>query len=339
MKIFLFTISIITYSLITGSNILKSQEASERNIILSIDKKSFDSIQTNNSLSSDTSQSDKTERLSGEKNSLKLNVKHKQIKEKYKINYLKTGLVVGTTIGAGIWLHNYQKNAWWSGQRTKFHFQNDWDYAMYSDKVGHIFDGVFIHNLYKGAFEWSGFKPTTAMWMGTLFSIAYLTDVEIEDGFAREWGFSPGDEIANVLGAFYPVAQYYWKPLREVNFKWSYYPSPEFLEGEKKGAFIDDYNGQTVWMSIGINPFLPKAAKKYWPDFLNIAVGYGVENYTDYNKRYPNFYIAFDYDLRKLLPGNSKFMKWFKDVINHFRIFPAPGIRINKYGTEYVINF
>jgi hypothetical protein len=260
-------------------------------------------------------------------------------KEKYKINFLKTGLITGFTIGAGVWLHNYQKNAWWSGQRSHFHFQNDWDYAMSADKIGHFFDGAFIQQLYQGAFEWSGFNPTASMWMGTIFSIAYMTDVEIEDGFATDWGFSPGDEIFNILGAFYPVAQNYWEPLREFSVKWSYWPTEELRSGTKHGAFLDDYNGQTVWLSMGVHYFLPKSVKKYWPDFLNIALGYGVEHYTDYSKRYQNFYLALDFDFRKMIPGDSKFMKWFKSVLNHFRILPAPGLRFNKFGTEYVINF
>lgn len=267
-------------------------------------------------------------------------LKVKQLpKDKYKIDYMKTGLITGVTIGAGVWLHYYQKNAWWSGQRSKFHFQDDWDYAMSADKWGHFYDGALIQSLYQGAFEWSGFKPKTAMWIATAFSIAYLTDIEIEDGFAKDWGFSPGDAIFNVLGAFYPVAQNYWSPLKEFSFKWSYFPSEELRNNKKSGVFLDDYNGQTHWLSIGLHSFLPKSFKKYWPEFLNIALGYGVEHYNDYERRYQNFYIAFDYDFRKIIPGNSKFMMWLKDVINHFRIIPAPGIRINKYKTEYVINF
>ena len=108
----------------------------------------------------------------------------------------------------------------------------------------------------------------TSMWLGALFSIAYMTDIEIEDGFATNWGFSPGDELCNTLGAFYPVLQNYVKPLEEFNFKWSYFPSEEIREGTKNGAFLDDYNGQTMWLSIGVHHFLPKAAKKYWPIFL-----------------------------------------------------------------------
>jgi len=258
---------------------------------------------------------------------------------KSKVNTLKTGLITGISIGAGVWLHNYQKNAWWSGQRGHFHIQNDWEYAMSADKFGHFFDGAFIHKLYSGAFEWAGFDKKSSMWLGTLFSIAYMTDIEIEDGFATNWGFSWGDELCNTLGAFYPVFQNYYPALKEFNFKWSYLPSDDLRNGSKNGAFLDDYNGQTVWLSVGINHFLPKNAKKYWPDFLNIAFGYGVKHYTDPVNKYQNFYIAFDYDFRKLIPGNSKFMVWMKDIINHFRIFPAPGIRINKNGVEYVINF
>lgn len=272
---------------------------------------------------------------------LKLKAKNNILSEESKtnVNFLKTGLITGMTIGAGVWLHNYQKNAWWSGQRGHFHIQNDWEYAMSADKFGHFFDGAFIHKLYSGAFEWAGFDKKSSMWLGTLFSIAYMTDIEIEDGFATNWGFSWGDELGNVLGAFYPVFQYNSSALKEFNFKWSYLPSDDIRNGSKNGAFLDDYNGQTVWLSAGIYHFLPKKAKKYWPDFLNIAIGYGVKHYTDPVKKYQNFYIAFDYDFRKLIPGSSKFMVWMKDILNHFRIFPAPGIRFNKKGVEYVINF
>lgn len=272
--------------------------------------------------------------------SLKMKPYPAAVKQKLnKINYIKTTGIVGFTIGAGVWLHNYQRNAWWSGQRGQFHIQNDWDYSMSADKLGHFFDGAFIHKLFSGSFEWAGFDKKSAMWLGALSSIAYMTDIEIEDGFATSWGFSPGDEACNTLGAFYPVLQHYAKPLQEFNFKWSYCPSDEIRNGTKNGAFLDDYDGQTMWLSIGIYHFLPKSVQKYWPEFINVALGYGVKHYTDYANRYQNVYIAFDYDFRKIIPGNSKFMLWMKDIFNHFRIFPMPGIRINKHRVEYVINF
>lgn len=270
--------------------------------------------------------------------SFKLKEKPERI-EKNNINYIKVGAITGVTAGAFVWLHNYQSNAWWKDQRGKFHFNNDWDYALSADKAGHFFDGLFVQTLYQGAFEWAGFKQTTAMWIGAGFSIIYMTDIEIEDGFATDWGFSPGDEIFNIAGALYPIAQYYWKPLRNFNFKWSYYPSEDLTAGSKNGVFLDDYNGQTMWLTVDVNNLLPKKAKKYWPEIINLTFGYGVDNYTDYSKRYQNWYVGLDLNWEKIIPGNSKFMLWFKKVINHFRFLPLPAIRFNMHEVRYVVNF
>lgn len=260
-------------------------------------------------------------------------------KEKYKVNYIKLGAITGITAGAFLWLHNYQKNSWWAGQRGKFHFQNDWDYAMSADKAGHFFDGALIQAIYRGALEWAGFSPTASVWLGAAFSLAYMTDVEIEDGFATDWGFSMGDETANLTGALYPVAQFYWKPLRSFNFKWSYYPSTELTSGQKNGAFLDDYDGQTMWLSANIHDLLPKKAKNFWPDYLNIAAGYGVSNYKDQQNRYQNYYIGLDLNWERIIPGKSKFMMWFKNVINHFRFLPVPALQFNKNGVHYIVHW
>lgn len=260
-------------------------------------------------------------------------------KPKYNINYLKLGAITGATGGAFWWLHEYQKNAWWSGQRGKFHFQDDWEYALSADKTGHFFDGALIQALYRGAFEWAGFSPTASVWLGAAFSIAYMTDIEIEDGFATDWGFSPGDQIFNVAGAMYPVAQYYWDPLRSVNFKWSYFPSDDLRTGKKNGAFLDDYNGQTMWMSVNVHDFLGKKAKNFWPDYLNIVSGYGVNQYQNYEERFADFFIGLDLNWERIIPGNSKFMVWFKNIINHFRFFPLPALKINKNGFYYSVNW
>ena len=270
---------------------------------------------------------------------LKLNSGSQLPGRKYKINYIKFGAITGVTAGAFWWLHNYQKNAWWSGQRGPFHIQNDWDYAMSADKTGHFFDGALIQAIYRGGFEWAGFSPTASVWMGAAFSIAYMTDIEIEDGFATDWGFSMGDQICNVAGALYPVAQYYWKPLRSFNFKWMYYPSEELTSGKKNGAFLDDYDGQTMWLSINVSDFLPKKAKSFWPDYLNIATGYGVNDYKNFDKRYADYYVGLDLNWEKLLPGKSPFMLWFKNVINHFRFLPLPALRFNKDGVSYIVNW
>lgn len=260
-------------------------------------------------------------------------------KNSYKVNYLKLGAITGITAGAFLWLHNYQRNSWWAGQRGRFHFQNDWEYAKSADKFGHFFDGALIQSIYRGALEWSGFSPTASVWLGAAFSLAYMTDIEIEDGFATDWGFSPGDEAANLTGALYPVAQYYWKPLRSFNFKWSYYPSEELTSGKKNGAFLDDYDGQTFWLSINVHDFLGKKAQKFWPDYLNIVTGYGITNYKDLENRYTDLYLGLDLNWERIIPGKSKFMMWFKNVINHFRFLPLPALQFNKNGVHYIVHW
>lgn len=259
--------------------------------------------------------------------------------EKNEIDYLKVGAIAGVTVGAFWWLHNYQANAWWKDQRGPFHFADDWEYAMFADKLGHFFDGAFVQTLYQGAFEWAGFRKTTSVWIGAGFSILYMTDIEIEDGFATTWGFSPGDQLFNVAGAMYPVAQHYFEPLKNYNMKWSYYPSEELTSGNKHGAFLDDYNGQTYWLTVDVHNLLPKKAKKFWPQVIDIVFGYGVEHYTDFDKRYQNWYFGFDLNWEKIIPGDSSFMLWFKNVLNHFRFFPLPVMRFNMHQTTYIVNY
>lgn len=248
--------------------------------------------------------------------------------EKSNVNYIKFASLTGFTIGAVFVLHNMQKHAWWSGQRGTFHIQNDWAYALSMDKVAHFMEGGLISKTMKGAFIWSGVSEKTAIWLGALFSIAYMTDIEIEDGFATDWGYSPGDEIANLTGDIFSVAQDLWTPLQTVKIKWSYVPTGD---PNHKGDFPDDYSGQVFWLSFDINNYFGKKFEKHWPDFLNFDIGYGVQKYQDFGPdgRIQNFYMGLDIDLRKVIPGNSAFMKFIKEFLNTFKIIPTPQIKWN----------
>jgi hypothetical protein len=250
------------------------------------------------------------------------------IQKKYMLNPIKFGSLSIVTLGAVIGLHNLQKHAWWSGVRGQFHIQNDWAYAMSMDKIGHFMEGGLIEKTMKGAFIWSGMEERTAMWFGALFSIGYMTDIEIEDGFAKAWGYSPGDEIANLSGDIFAIAQDMWKPLQTVKLKWGYIPSHDSLH---KGDFPDDYNGQVFWLSFNINQYFGKKFEKFWPDYLNLAVGYGVKDYEYFGPggRTQNLYLGFDFDLRKVIPGDSSFIKFVKEFLNTFKIIPTPAIKWN----------
>ena len=245
-----------------------------------------------------------------------------------KINFYKFSGFSTFLIGAGVFLHNFQKHAWWSGQRESFHIQNDWSYAMSMDKLGHVFVAGLINRSMRDAYYWSGMNKKTASWVGTLISIGYMTDIEIEDGFAKQWGYSPGDEIANLTGDAFAIAQDLWDPLKTVKLRWSYWPTHD---PNHKGDFPDDYNGQTFWLSFSMHDYLSGKLQKLWPDYLNLAIGYGVKEYDNYgpNGRIQNLYFSVDYDIRKIIPGNSSFMHWIKEFLWNFKFIPAPALKYN----------
>ena len=258
------------------------------------------------------------------------------VDNKSHLNPLRFGALSAITIGAVVGLHTLQQHAWWNGQRGQFHIQNDWAYAMSMDKIGHFMEGGLIEKTMKGAFIWSGMSERSAMWFGALFSIGYMTDIEIEDGFATKWGYSPGDEIANLSGDIFAITQDLWKPLRTVNIKWSYVPTNDPLH---KGDFPDDYNGQVFWLSFTVHDYFGDNLKKYWPDFMNLAVGYGVKEYENYGPggRIQNLYFGFDFNLEKLIPGDTKFIRFVKGFLNTFKIIPTPALKWNT--TSGKVNF
>lgn len=242
-----------------------------------------------------------------------------------KVNYTKLALVGAGTVGTIAVIHVYQQHAWWSGQRRSFHIVNDWEYALNIDKIGHFYGATLISNLFSGSLKWAGIDEKKAMIYGALLGTVFGLYVEFEDGFATDWGFSPGDAGADILGAWYPVVQHYVPFFRNFNFKWSYIPTTQLKTGVKK-IFIDDHEGQTMWLSISLNNFLPEKIEKFYPDFLNIAIGYGVRNLDGRGGGQREFYISLDYDLEKL-PGDGWLWKFIKKNLNYIHL-PAPAIRL-----------
>ncbi|MCS7229843.1 MAG: DUF2279 domain-containing protein [Candidatus Kryptonium sp.] len=242
-----------------------------------------------------------------------------------KINYTKLAIVGLGTVGVMGVIHVYQQNAWWSGQRRSFHVVNDWDYALNIDKIGHFYGANLISNLFASSLQWAGVEKKKSMIYGAVLGSVFGLYVEFEDGFATQWGFSPGDAGANILGAWYPIAQHYVPFLKNFNFKWSYIPTSQLRSGKKK-IFIDDHEGQVMWLSISVNNFLPKEIEKFYPDFLNIAIGYGVRELDGLGGGKREFYISLDYDLEKL-PGDGWFLKLLKKNLNYIHL-PAPAVRL-----------
>jgi hypothetical protein len=264
-----------------------------------------------------------------------------KLKPERQINYARLAVVGGVTLATGIGLHIYQANAWWRDQRRSFHFQNDWEYALWIDKLGHFWAGSSVQHLFSSALEWSNIERKKAVWYGAILASVYMLYIEYQDGFATDWGFSPGDATADILGSFYPVLQEYVPFMQNINLKYSYYPSKYFQKGAKTGnnlkTVIDDYEGQSFYLSFRVNEFLPQNLERYWPDFLCVAFGYNIRNWNGFGKADKNFYLTLDYDLEKIsLEGG--FWDFLKKTLNRIH-FPAPGIKYANKKFYFTLTF
>ena len=171
---------------------------------------------------------------------------------------------------------------------------------------------------------------------------AFLTGVEILDGYSKEWGFSVGDFVANTTGTGLLIGQELLWNEQRINLKYSFHTTkyanirPEILGENFLQQSIKDYNGQTYWLSANLWSFNKKSKIPKW---LNIAVGYGgegmlsgnrgtftdVDNFKD--ERYRQFYLSFDVDLTKI-KTRSKLLKTMFSAINFIKI-PAPTVEFN----------
>lgn len=247
------------------------------------------------------------------------------------VDYLKLGLLGTVTIGTGLGVHFYQANAWWKDQRTSFKFVNDWEYALWIDKVGHFYGTALMQHVFSAALEGADFNLENSAWIGAGMALSFQLFVEIEDGFGPQWGFSPGDAMFDVLGASYPILQHYYPSLKNYQIKFSYYPVDLNKVSPKSGQkhiMIDDYSGQKFWLSFRMKNLLPYDIAKVWPSWLALAVGYGVKNLDGSGGGQKDVYIALDLDI-EAIPLYGPTWGFIKNTLNYAH-FPMPGVRVTN---------
>lgn len=245
---------------------------------------------------------------------------------KTEIDYTILGTLSALYLSSGIGMHLYQKKAWWSDQKVPFHFTNDWAYARSIDKFGHFYGTTLLAHAFSAGLEAANFPIEDSYLYSGIAAFAFQMYVEIEDGFGPKWGFSPGDAAADFLGAAFSISQYYFPNLKNFQMKISYLPSQKFRSGETFSVF-DDYEGQKYWLAFRMEELLPEPAAKYWPDFLNLAVGYGVDKLDGVGGGDSEFYLGLDFDAEQI-PLNGEFWQFIKNTLNYVH-FPLPGIRIS----------
>lgn len=278
------------------------------------------------------------------------------------ITVATTGAVIygGTVIGLN--------EAWYKGfDRTSFHFFNDRGEWNNMDKMGHLFTSYFETELSFRGSRWTGIKENQAIWLATGLGLLFQSTIEMFDAYSARWGFSINDMIYNVGGTgLFVVQQWSWHDQR-IRLKVSSWPkkySDEPVQALNSPAqsslnnrtdalfgthflerYLKDYNAQTIWVSFNVPSFF---YSRKIPPWLNLAIGYGVENlyggfsnnwtegdavFSAMHKEYPRtrqWYLSPDIDFRKI-KTKSPFLKTVFNVLNIFKI-PAPALEYNSTG-------
>ena len=250
-------------------------------------------------------------------------------------------IVLGAlTLGTGVAVHIYQADAWWQGPRAPFRFENDWDYALNVDKMGHMYGAYLLSHLFGYGLAWSGVDRWNSVLYGSLFGLAYQLYVETEDGFHKDYGFSPGDGIADVAGAMVPLLQESMPALTGLALKWSYFPSTEYrdeLKSTPTRVFIDDYQGQIYWVSYMPRCVMAQDDLPWFPSWLGLAWGYAARSLNDPIERHSMWALALDVSLSRIHTG-SPFVDALFTALDHVH-FPLPGVLfergVAKFGLVY----
>ncbi len=254
----------------------------------------------------------------------------------------------------------YFDRAWYQGQKLDhIRWIRDWggDTYLNMDKGGHFMGGMFLAQTLTQGCAWSGLDPRLAALAGTLISWAVLLEIEMRDAYFDQWGFSIPDFAANTAGATIPLVHALLPASRACRFKFSYFPSDLYLDRRERAAsdaphidyLIDDYEGMTFWLALSVNQFLRGRAEEVWPDFLGLAVGYGVvglhggnvkskgrfKYFKDLPDARPEVFLALDWDAR-FLPGDHPVWRYFKEQLNWLH-FPAPAARVYPEWRFYLL--
>ncbi len=248
-----------------------------------------------------------------------------------KPDYLLLGGLGAAYAGSILGIHLYQQNAWWSGDRGKFRIIDDWEYALSIDKLGHFYAPAILAHAFSVGLEAARVDYGTGIWISSAAALLFQLYVEFEDGFAKQWGFSPGDAIMDIAGAAYPVFQYYYPFLYNFQPRFSYLPTNLGKEGHNAGQkliVVDDYEGQKFWLSVRVNNMFGKEFEKFWPDFLMLTVGYGVRELDGRGGGKSDIYIGFDFDY-ETLPLFGPIWQMWKNSFSFIK-FPMPAVRITN---------
>ncbi len=270
--------------------------------------------------------------------------------------YLATGFsaLSYSSFSLGLYYAWYKKN-----ELVKFHSFNDWNEWYQMDKMGHCYTTYLQNSLIYDGSRWIGMNRKNSILWGIGLSNLFQTTIEIMDGLNKKWGFSWSDIGANLTGNVAFVSQQLIWDEQKLLLKFSThknqsnYSDPiineridDLYSNRLIESLLKDYNGQTYWISFHpVKTFIDKST--FWPDYLNLAIGYGVNGLLGAHENswtntqgekilldpitYPRsrqYYLSLDINLKKI-PVKNHFVKSLFSIINIVKI-PAPALEFDS---------
>jgi len=228
--------------------------------------------------------------------------------------------VVGCLL-AGSLVGSY--NDWWKDSAEPFHFVDDGLFQNYSlgvDKIGHAYTSYFYFHSFRNLLLWGGYDTSAAFWVAGGTAAFFALSIEVGDGLSP-FGFSLYDLAFNIGGLGYAMAQVAVPCLRDFSLKWSYVPSGGY---RWPPHFTDHYDAHTYWLTVNVHNLLPDEWSICWPEFIQLAVGYGV------NKGYTRRELVVGLDLNiGALRVESPELKLLRDTVNLFHL-PSPAVKMTE---------
>ena len=199
---------------------------------------------------------------------------------------------------------------WWQDSSNAFHFEHDGVFNNYSfgmDKIGHAFVSHLCYHAIHEAMTWAEFTPKQTLYTSIALPAFWALSIEIGDAFSP-YGFSVPDLAANFAGIGYGVLQHQLPFFKNIAFKLSYYPRIPVYR------LSSNYDDHIYWLSFNMHNLLPGIVGHKWPEVINLAAGYSIE---DYNKGPIKREFVFGIDINlAAIKTKSKGLAAIKNVVN-----------------------
>ena len=251
--------------------------------------------------------------------------------------------VAATFVGGNLGLYEYFRRAWWSGERSDFYINNDWDGNFRDqDKLGHLLGGYVLSEAGRELLQAACVSEKKAAVWAAVYAAAFQLQIEIWDGTQAKYGFSPPDLLFNTLGQGLSLSHAFAPKMRAVMPTISY-ARTQALKNVQAGLIPGDlrttvdYSGQTYWLSVDVDTLLSGRAKRLWPDLLRFSVGHTISDWVDpatgdFVRARRRVLLSLDVDPLKL-PGQARWWVAVKKGLRHYH-FPSPALEFTTGGVR-----